>query len=386
MRKDQQFSSFTSNKTSRQSQNGIPPRLFYTVFGVLSVANVVTLVAFFMSGDIAALMNNQAESLRMAYQDRIVQLRQEVDRLHSRQYAQAGDLNLQLQELSHQQEVLTEQHQYVKALASKAQELGISTAEIATPNTPPVQATLLTGAVTPQSDLPDLEYVAQSLHGMMNDNRHALDTLSKAATNSTNEIVAALENLGINSKLPIIDGASIGGPYEPPQGSNPSLSLVNDANTAMAALDRFSAARNLIKMAPIHAPLAKKTRISSNFGSRRDPFLKRNAFHAGMDFAAVSGTPVRSAGDGEVTHAGRRSGYGILVEVKHTTGLVTRYAHLSKFSVKVGQKVSAGQKIGNVGSTGRSTGPHLHFEVRRNDEPVNPANYLRTGNTLAKFL
>lgn len=386
MRRDQQRSSFASNKAKKNLGNGISPGLFYSIFGVLALSNVITLVAFLMSGDIVALLDDRADTLRYAYQDRIVQLRQEVDRLHSRQYAQAGNLNLQLQELSYQQEVLTEQHEYVKTLAKRARDLGITTADAQPKIEAPVAATLVTGAITPRSELPDLEYVSQSLEGMMASNRQVLGTLSKAAAQSTNEIVAALDNIGIKSKLPDTATSGVGGPYEPLPDHRQDFSLIDEANAAMTALERFAAARTLITKAPIHRPVAEKTRISSTFGARRDPFTKGSAFHAGMDFAAPRGTPVKSAGDGEVIHAGRRSGYGNLVEIRHTTGLVTRYAHLSKFNVKTGQKVRAGQIIAQVGSTGRSTGPHLHFEVRRNDEPVNPSRYLRTGNALAKFL
>lgn len=127
-------------------------------------------------------------------------------------------------------------------------------------------------------------------------------------------------------------------------------------------------------------------RISSTFGNRKDPFTGGRAFHAGLDFPAPKGTTVLSAGYGKVTFVGEKSGYGNLVEITHTTGLVTRYGHLSAFLVKDGQVVNTGTPIAKVGSTGRSTGPHLHFEVRRKDVAVDPGKYLAVGKRLARFL
>lgn len=116
--------------------------------------------------------------------------------------------------------------------------------------------------------------------------------------------------------------------------------------------------------------------ISSGFGYRADPFSGDGAFHSGLDFKGPIGAPVYSAADGVVGFAGVRQGYGNCVEIDHGNGLVTRYAHLSAFRAAVGQRVDAGAVIGAIGSTGRSTGPHLHFEVRIHDRAVNPRPFL----------
>lgn len=113
-----------------------------------------------------------------------------------------------------------------------------------------------------------------------------------------------------------------------------------------------------------------KARISSKPGMRRHPILKKRKFHAGWDYAAPKGTPVKAAAKGKVNFAGNAGAYGKLIKITHGEGYETRYAHLSKILVKAGQEVSAGQHIGNVGSTGRSTGPHLHFEKRLNGKPL----------------
>ena len=126
--------------------------------------------------------------------------------------------------------------------------------------------------------------------------------------------------------------------------------------------------------------------ISSGFGYRSPiPSPATPAFHAGLDFKGPTGAPIYAAAKGKVTFVGRRPGYGNCVEIDHGNGLRTRYAHMSAFRTRVGQPVTAGQLIGAVGSTGRSTGPHLHFEVRLHGQPVNPRPFLEVApNVLEK--
>ena len=116
---------------------------------------------------------------------------------------------------------------------------------------------------------------------------------------------------------------------------------------------------------------------SSGFGYRIDPFSGRRVFHEGVDFAAKTGTPIKAAAGGVVIYSARHPEYGNMVEIDHGDELVSRYAHASKRLVNLGQIVSSGQKIAEVGSTGRSTGPHLHFEIRHKDVPQNPSRYLK---------
>jgi murein DD-endopeptidase MepM/ murein hydrolase activator NlpD len=119
--------------------------------------------------------------------------------------------------------------------------------------------------------------------------------------------------------------------------------------------------------------------ISSGFGYRTDPFTGGGAFHAGLDFRGPVGAPIYAAAKGVVSFAGRKQGYGNCVEIDHGNGLMTRYAHMSRFGVVAGQSVTAGDSIGAIGSTGRSTGPHLHFEVRIGGRAVNPRPFLEKG-------
>ena len=359
----------------------IRPLFLYSGFAVLLATNVLTLVGLLMAPDISKLMVGQNDAVLTAYEDRISQLRLEVDRLQSRHIAQAGDINLQLQDLAQTQELLMEQHQYVKQLADKAATLGIETATLPANEDEP----LLTSSISPTGDAAsEVAAATASVIKMMVDSRLALATLSDEATTKTDEIMGTLAGIGIRPKLPTFD--DVGGPLLPAIDGPETSTLVDDANAVAEALERFKAARGAADLAPVHRPLASVTRISSTFGNRKDPFTGRMAFHSGMDYAAPHGSTVMSAGAGKVTFVGQMSGYGNAVEVTHGNGLVTRYGHLSSFLVKEGQSVSTGTPIARVGSTGRSTGPHLHFEVRRSDNAVDPSRYLKAGKQLAAIL
>ena len=143
------------------------------------------------------------------------------------------------------------------------------------------------------------------------------------------------------------------------------------------SLARMSALERGLNQIPQVMP-ADLNSISSGFGYRRDPFRGTAAMHSGLDFRAPMGSPIHAAADGRVAFVGWKNGYGKVVEIDHGAGLVTRYAHMSRFNAQVGAKVTAGDVIGAIGSTGRSTGPHLHFEVRINNNAVNPRPFLET--------
>lgn len=129
---------------------------------------------------------------------------------------------------------------------------------------------------------------------------------------------------------------------------------------------------------PLGRPTAD-SRQTSGFGVRRDPFTRRAAFHTGLDFAGARMTPVKATAPGKVTFTGLRSGYGKTVEVDHGGGFKTRYAHLASIGVRPGQRVAAGARLGGMGSTGRSTGTHLHYEVWVNGRAQNPERFVRAG-------
>lgn len=152
--------------------------------------------------------------------------------------------------------------------------------------------------------------------------------------------------------------------------------VLDDKADHLAVMDAMLSLESVRKAAlPTASPIALGF-FSSNYGWRLDPFTGQRAMHEGVDFIAESGTPIKAAAGGIVIYSDYHSGYGNMLEVDHGNGLISRYAHASKRLVKEGDVVLRGQKIGEVGSTGRSTGPHLHFEVLLNGIPQNPTRYL----------
>ena len=143
--------------------------------------------------------------------------------------------------------------------------------------------------------------------------------------------------------------------------------------------------RNLSDAAE-HLPFDRPTqaRTTSGFGVRFDPFNGRPAVHQGQDFAAPLNTPIYATAPGIVSFAGVRSGYGNTVEIDHGRGFKTRFAHLNAMAVQPGQRIALGQRIGAMGTTGRSTGVHLHYEVWMDGRPQNPARFMRAGDTLVQ--
>ena len=374
----QPAASFADRQPNRPARRGIHPGLFYAMFALLLGSNALTATGLVMAPDIARLMNGQNEMIVGAYEDRLAQMRTEIDRLQSRNYAQAGDINLQLQELSQQQDVLLEQHQLVKALVDKADQLGLTAAA-------DIHLSVPAPVNTPGGN-PDMDATAAALGRMLDETQLAMSGIADAATARTEGIMREMTRLGVPLELPEPGLDGVGGPLLAALDDAPSSPMIEDANAVMDALLRYKAAREGLAAAPVHMPIAGAFRQSSGYGNRKDPFTGRMAYHSGLDFAAATGSTVLAAAEGVVSFVGTRSGYGKVVEVRHASGLVTRYAHLSAQLAREGQQVTTGTPIARVGSTGRSTGPHLHFEIRRNDQAVDPKPFLDAGKRLLALL
>jgi murein DD-endopeptidase MepM/ murein hydrolase activator NlpD len=199
--------------------------------------------------------------------------------------------------------------------------------------------------------------------------------LGQAVARRTEKVEAAIRSFGLNpARLVRQSRSAQGGPFIPYKGAKNDM-LDDQFAELDSALHRLDLLENSLLAIPSGQPTSV-VMLSSRFGYRRDPFNGRGAFHAGLDFRGTYGQPILAAANGKVTYVGQRSGYGKVVEVTHGHGMMTRYAHLSGFDANVGQKVVRGEQIGRMGSTGRSTGTHLHFEVRMNGQPINPRRFL----------
>ena len=202
-----------------------------------------------------------------------------------------------------------------------------------------------------------------------------VENLTRYADRRARRDEAALRKLGLNPQAVLaLQRTAQGGPLE-------KLSTSRDGSTdprferlglSLARMDAFEQGlEGIPQVMPADGGL-----ITSGFGYRSDPFTGGGAFHPGLDFKGAYGAPIHAAAEGLVSFVGQIRGYGNVVEISHGNGLLTRYAHMSKTMAHVGQQVAAGDVIGAIGSTGRSTGPHLHFEVRINNSVVNPRPFL----------
>ena len=215
--------------------------------------------------------------------------------------------------------------------------------------------------------------------------------LRERAAGHVDQVEAALAYTGLDiaSLLDTVAAEvddSVGGPMVPPVPERLlQESAWSDAVDLLALIDRAGLLQTVSDTLPLAMPVRDQYRISSGFGYRRDPFTGRTARHMGLDFAGSRGLAIFPGGPGEVVFAGWRGAYGNMVEIQHAFGLTTRYAHLTEIVVEVGDDVQNGDLIGYMGNTGRSTGPHLHYEVRVHDVPNNPMNFIRAGQSVLQI-
>lgn len=335
--------------------------------------------------------------LQQAYEDRISALRSQVDRITSRQLLDQQLMEQKVAELITRQDSLADRNSRLGAVLDRAGEAGLP-AEAPTPAPKPdVRANLAgayslasaepaaTNATAPESeaDRSDRLFVSinRSLRAIETDQVGKLRAMTEHAWKKIDVIDKAVRAAGLT--LSIGDGKTgAGGPFI---AEDPSTSFNASVAELDLALERLDKARGVARQVPLANP-APGVDLSSPFGSRTDPILGTPAFHSGLDFRTAAGTAIRSTAAGTVEKAGWNGGYGQMVEINHGNGLSTRYAHLSDIDVVEGQKIDAGTVIGNAGSTGRSTGPHLHYEVRRNGDALDPLAFLKAGRRVADAL
>ena len=238
-----------------------------------------------------------------------------------------------------------------------------------------------------QDALLQAEDMAQQIATMKDQNNQIFRQLEEAMTVSVAPLAKMFRAAGMPTER-IIEQvrrgySGQGGPLTPlscsTRGGEASADALR-ANKLLNQMDRLNLYRIAAQKAPFANPVKAAFRFTSKFGPRRDPKTGGRRMHKGVDFAAANGTPLYATADGVVTHAGWSSGYGRLVKIQHEFGIETRYAHMSKLRAKVGQRVSRGDRIGDMGASGRVTGVHLHYEVRVGSKAVNPMIYIKAAN------
>ncbi len=237
---------------------------------------------------------------------------------------------------------------------------------------------MTTGAIAPArldptARLATLSFAADLVE---RDQTAALATLGAAVADRTDRLASALSGLGYRTAAI----AGLGGPLVPVGGGQTAFAAIAADLAALSSLQAFARA-----LPPLGRPIADFD-VTSGYGPRRDPFLGQSAMHTGVDLAAITGTAVRTTGPGTVLIAAVNGGYGKMVEVDHGNGITTAYAHLNTILVEVGDIVLAGAIIGRAGSTGRSTGPHLHYEIRRDGRTIDPMAHLLSGPAIVPLL
>ncbi|AZN99407.1 M23 family metallopeptidase [Mesorhizobium sp. M9A.F.Ca.ET.002.03.1.2] len=355
--------------------------------------------------------------MQQAYEDRISALRAQVDRITSRQLLDQQLMETKVGELLERQSQLSLRHGRLgpileragsdvgtppaagpaaasakpdqRADATDAQPQAYSVASVGANfggDTPPFSLWSTRSDPAPSNtaaDRADKLFVSinESLKAIESQQLTRITALADNAYRNADAISQALESAG----LPVdsdFGKSDAGGPLIPLDSSMVFDSKVRELDEALDALDRLKTeARRL----PLANPAPGRS-VTSPFGVRTDPLLGTAALHSGMDFRAPTGMPAKVTAPGVVVKAGWNGGYGRMVEVDHGNGFATRYGHLSKISVTVGERLDAGDVIGKTGSSGRSTGPHLHYEVRHNGEAIDPLRFLRVGKKVAQYL
>jgi murein DD-endopeptidase MepM/ murein hydrolase activator NlpD len=252
---------------------------------------------------------------------------------------------------------------------------------------PPVPTLSKLGIMDPNdTSQAKLALLEQQVNDLKNENEAIVERVKIKADGRIDDLESIVRQTGLNPNAmektavkfkKAKDEDAEGGPYIPTR-----MPKISEGTSDMfASLDRLETLHQVITNLPFGIPI-KRSEEHSSFGNRIDPFNGEMAFHSGLDLVGPIKSPIHSTADGTVISAERDGSYGNVVDIDHGFGVITRYGHLSSISVHKGDKVKKGNIIGVQGSTGRSTGPHLHYEVRYNGEPINPQKFLRTGRLL----
>ena len=397
------------------------PVVFWIVIGTvtaLGIWSAATATYFAFRDDVLTRLIARQAEMQYAYEDRIAELRTKVDRTTSRQLLDQEQFDQKLEQVMRRQTTLESRATALGAIPDVQVTGSIKTPSRGTTATDPAPSGI--PKPSPISDTvifvapPDREARLESRAPLVTNpqpNKFAkiqgVDNVIVRLQASLDQVegrqLAALSSVedGMESRVRRMRGvfsdlgldmtqleaatprAGMGGPYVPVKlaaDAGPFERQLYRINITRAQMERLN---RTLALVPYRKPVIGEVEFTSGFGIRTDPFLGRPAMHTGLDFRASMGDPVRATANGKVASSGWAGGYGRMVEIDHGNGLSTRYGHLSEISVKVGDIVKIGQVIGAVGSTGRSTGPHLHYETRIDGEAVDPQKFLRAGVRLS---
>ena len=396
-----------------------------TVFGTIGVVFLALYLAatgylVFRDDLLSASVARQAR-IQNAYEDRIAFLRTDIDRLTSRHLLNQQAFDEKLELLLTRQAALDARQDIIAGLSQAVRRTGLapSNASVLQPNDDYVAPSdraasdsVVTGGIEPLKagqrailaiaqlrptlggepvvTAPEAKIAAieLSLEALANEQVAFVKHVADRVGQQTDLILATLNKIGHRRARRAVtpnQPSGVGGPFLGIASSADPETFRDGVAIVTAEIERLSVAKVTAGKLPLAEPLASSA-LTSRFGQRIDPILQRPAFHTGVDYRATKGYPVRTTAAGKVIFAKFNGGYGKVVEIDHGNGITTRYGHLSQFSVKVGDTVAKDDIIGGAGSTGRSTGPHLHYEVRVGGKPTDPMRYIRAGNDIIPLL
>lgn len=382
-------------------------------FAALSLwASAATWFIVFRDEALARFMERQG-AMQYAYEERISALRARLDRVATQKLLEQDGVETRLADLAGRQVALESRQAMLMGLAEQAggaaggmgedgiggsvaswparETRAMPYAPLPAPAPLPVPTPESLGLRTEADGLAPATAPSPGVSLRMATLEHALDGLEARQSQAVGRLAAGSRSEAARLRMVVAEtgldarrfaasrGGGIGGPLVP-AGSGPFETAVLQAERDLGERNSL---RKIVGAMPLRRPMASDGGLSSTFGYRSDPFTRGLALHTGIDLRGEYGAPARATAAGTVTQADYAGGYGNMVEVDHGHGLVTRYAHLSAITVVPGQSVAAGQMVGRVGSTGRSTGTHLHYETRIDGEPVDPQRFLRAGARLA---
>jgi hypothetical protein len=347
------------------------------------------------------LLERQAV-LKRNYEDKLTELRNRLDSMSGRQVADQETLEARLDTLLARQAAFENRHVVVQVLTDQAAGEGNADprttgsvdlsgggvrayAPAASSQFPDVfQLRLRAPDPAPPDRTSDikaldkkLDRAARALDTLEMDQLRSLAAVRQSVDGQVAQLQTAIRKVGLNPDAldtGVHEGS--GGPFVPTDDDGPFGTLAAQAETSVLRLNKL---RRSAAALPFAEPIRGEIDLSSPFGYRLDPFTRTPAMHTGLDFKAEYGSVARATGAGRVTAAEYSGAYGNMVEIEHGHGFTSRYAHLSSIGVFVGQEVKAGAALGRVGSTGRSTGPHLHYETRFNGDALDPQRFLKAG-------
>jgi murein DD-endopeptidase MepM/ murein hydrolase activator NlpD len=379
------------------------PAAFWLLVALLAamVGWTLTTATYFAFREnvLTSLIARQTE-MQYGYEDRIAELRGQVDRMSSRQLLDQEQYEQKLEQILRRQTALESRANALNGLYGGAsgevtgsiRQGGGGAGEIRGAKPPndkgalrvPRDTDLRSYALAPGGVSATIERLHASLDRVEQQQTTALNGMEENYELKAKRMRTVLAELGVGlaRNTAAEHTGAMGGPFIPVRLPKESIAFERQIQRISLARTHLYRLSRVLTSVPLRKPMEGEVDLASGFGVRLDPFSGSPAMHTGIDIHGEVGDTVRATADGVVSAAGWNGGYGRSVDVDHGNGLTSRYAHLSAIDVRVGQSVKCGQIIGRLGTSGRSTGPHLHYETRIRGEAVDPQKFLRAAQKL----